>query len=338
MKIKIILLMVGFALLITLSGCQKNSNKKQDDLVGAGSSFIYPLFSQWATEYNSTKGIQINYQAIGSSGGVAQLKAGTIEFACSDQPQTLEVLKKNNWIQFPTGIGGVVVITNIRGLYSPLSLNGPTLADIFLGKIHYWDDPSITTLNPNEKLPHSQIIIIRRSDGSGTTFNFTSYLDSVSPQWASSVGANSTVQWPGITIGAQGSSGVVSQVKTIPNSIGYAEFAYAESANVQICNLYNKSGKLVTPTLSSFMAATSSAHYDVQNGFNTLLINMPGDESWPIVATTFTITSTTFLQSEKGAVLKAFIQWAFSNGQESAERLSYVPLPENLIQKIQSQF
>jgi len=337
--IKVVVVAVVVMLSVMLVGCGgKKPQAQNSGITGAGSSFIYPLFSQWATDYSKSNGTQINYQSIGSSGGIAQLQSGTVLFACTDQPQTTDQLTKNNWIQFPAAIGGIVPITNISGVTGNITLSGTVLANIYLGSIKYWDDAAIKALNPGVNLPHSQIVVVRRADGSGTTFNFTSYLSAVSSTWKSQVGANSTVQWPGTTLGAQGSSGVASQVKTLPNSIGYVEYSYAVQNNLQMCNMQNSAGKVVSPNLTSFEAAAANANYSAANGFNTLLVNMPGAGSWPIMATTFAVIPKSVLSTSNGNALKTFFGWAFSDGQKTAENLSYVPLPASLVKSIQAQF
>lgn len=319
---------------LVLGGCNKEKSSG-GAIAGAGSSFIYPLFSQWATDYNSQKGVQINYQSIGSSGGIAQLQAGTVLFACTDKPQSSSVLTQNNWVQFPAAIGGIVMITNISGVNS-LTLSGPVLANIYLGKITYWDDPAIKALNPQVTLPHAQIVVVRRADGSGTTYNFTNYLAAVSPTWKSTVGADSTVQWPGNSIGAQGSSGVASQVKTLPNSIGYVEYSYAVQNNLTMVNMVNSSGNLVKPELTTFTSAAQSAQYSASNGFATLLVNMPGKNSWPMVATTFVDIPKSVLSGPQGETLKAFFTWALTETSTTTTNLSYVPFPSSLVSQIQA--
>lgn len=332
-----IIVAVVVVMAVCLVGCGGKKAPTTTGITGAGSSFIYPLFSQWAADYNKAENIQINYQSIGSSGGIAQLQSKTVIFACSDQPQSMEILTKNSWIQFPAAIGGIVPITNIQGVTGSIALSGPVLANIYLGIVKYWDDSSIKALNPGVNLPHAQIIVVRRSDGSGTTFNFTSYLSAVSGAWKSQVGANTTVQWPGTTIGAQGNSGVASQVKTLPNSIGYVEYAYAVQNSLQMCPMQNGAGKMVSPNLTSFEAAAASAKYSIDNGFNTLLANMPGAGSWPIMATTFAVMPKSVLSTSDGTTVKNFFTWAFSTGQQTAQNLSYVPLPESLVKSIQAQ-
>src|SRR5215204_1694235 len=257
------------------------------EISGAGATFPYPLYAKWADAYKKETGIGLNYQSIGSGGGIKQIQAKTVTFGASDMPLTSAELEKSGLVQFPTVIGGDVPVVNIEGIKSAdLKLDGPTLADIFLGKITKWDDAAIKKLNPNAKLPSQAIAVVHRSDGSGTTFIFTDYLSKVSADWKSKVGASTAVQWP-VGIGAKGNEGVANNVANTRGSIGYVEYAYAKQNNMTTINMINKDGKAVTPTAQSFQAAAANADWEKSEGFYVILTDEPGPESWPIAGATF---------------------------------------------------
>jgi phosphate transport system substrate-binding protein len=300
------------------------------DLTGAGASFPFPIYSAWAYNFEKSTGTKVNYQSVGSGTGIKQVTAGTVDFGASDDPLTAADLKKEGLLQFPAVLGGVVAVINIEGVENnKLALSGPVLADIFLGKITKWNDPSIVALNPGLTLPGEEISIVYRSDSSGTTAIFTNYLASVSQEWKDSVGAGKTVNWPGNnSIGAKGNDGVSGSVKRVKNSIGYVEYAYAYENKITWCALINKSGKTVEPSIASFTAAANSADWDKAKGYYLWLVNAEGDDAWPIAAATYILIKT----DNKEAIqeVTAFYEWCFTNGDQDAEGLMYVPLPAAL--------
>jgi phosphate transport system substrate-binding protein len=298
------------------------------DLTGAGASFPYPIYSVWAFEYEKATKIKVNYQSIGSGGGIKQVTEGTVEFGASDDPQTSEDLRKAGLIQFPAVLGGVVIIVNLDGFQNnDLVLTGKVLADIFQGVIVKWDDPAIAALNPGKKLPSEAINATYRSDSSGTSAIFTNYLSQVSPDWKSAVGAGKSVNWP-VGVGQKGNDGVAGSVKRVKNSIGYVEYAYAHENKIVWTSLINKDGKTVAPTIASFAAAADGASWDKSKDYFLWLVNESGAESWPIAAATFILIRT----DNPGAVadVTAFFDWCFNNGDALATDLQYVPLPAAL--------
>ncbi|MDH0744744.1 phosphate ABC transporter substrate-binding protein PstS [Pseudomonas sp. GD03842] len=306
------------------------------DVTGAGSSFVFPVISKWATEYSTKSGNKVNYQSIGSGGGIAQIKAATVDFGASDAPLKAEDLQASGLGQFPSVIGGIVPVINVEGVEGgKLELDGKTLADIFQGKITKWNDPAIAKLNAGLKLPETNITVVHRSDGSGTSFNFTNYLSKVSPEWKSAVGEGSAVQWP-VGVGGKGNEGVAAYVKQIKGSIGYVEFAYAKTNNIAYAKLQNAAGKVVEPSAKSFAAAAATADWASAKDFNLIMTNAPGAEAWPITATTWIIM---YKQPKKADESKAafdFFKWSLENGQAQAESLDYVPLPKELVSKIET--
>ncbi|MEN2985863.1 MAG: phosphate ABC transporter substrate-binding protein PstS [Thermodesulfovibrionaceae bacterium] len=301
---------------------------------GAGATFPYPLYSSWAAEYYKATGIKINYQSIGSGGGIRQITERTVDFGASDMALKPEELEKSKLIQFPAVIGGVVPIVNIPGIPSDiLILDGITLCEIFLGEIKKWDDPKIKALNPNLNLPSKTITVIYRSDGSGTTAIFTHYLSSVCKKWADSVGYGTSVKWR-IGLGAKGNEGVANYVKRTPNSIGYVEFAYAKQNKLSVAKLKNLAGKTVAPDFESFADAASSAILDPKNHFYAWMTNAPGKKAWPITGATYILLAKEKIETNKSVI--KFFDWAFENGDEIAKKLDYVPLPKNLKEKIRA--
>jgi phosphate ABC transporter, phosphate-binding protein len=257
------------------------------EVSGAGASFIFPLVSKWSADYNASTGAKINYQSIGSGGGIAQIKAGTVDFGSSDKPLSSEELAQAGLAQFPSAIGGVVPVVNIEGLEAgKLRLSGALLADIFLGKVKTWNDPAIVAANPGVKLPDGKITLVHRSDGSGTTFNFSNYLSKVSPEWKSKVGEGTSVQWPD-GVGGKGNEGVASYVKQIKGSIGYVELAYALQNGMPYTAMQNAAGNWVEPSAETFAAAAASADWASAKDFNLVITNAPGEQAWPITATNF---------------------------------------------------
>ena len=338
LKLNYMMLATGAALILGVAGCSDKTNAQDGvdkvsnaTLMGSGSSFIYPVMSRWANAYYEKTGVKINYQPVGSGGGQRQIFAGTVNFAASDQPLPNRKLDKYNLIQFPAIIGGIVPVVNIPGIKAnELVLTGKVLADVYLGEIKYWDDPAIAKLNPNAKLPHNAIITVHRADGSGTTYNFAKYLAAVNTKWQQKVGVDTSLQW--LTgIGAKGNQGVAAQVQQVQNSIGYVEYAYAKTTDIPTVKLINESGKAVTPNLASFASAAKYAKYNPDNNYNLILVNQPGDDSWPIVATTFVLLP----KSAKAGVnneIKQFFDYAYSSkGDSVAKSLDYVGIPKNVV-------
>ncbi|MDR1606782.1 MAG: phosphate ABC transporter substrate-binding protein PstS [Deltaproteobacteria bacterium] len=298
------------------------------DITGAGASFPYPIYSAWAMSYQKATQNRVNYQSIGSGGGVKQVKEGTVDFGATDDPLKQKDLDEANLIQYPAVVGGVVAVVNIKGVATDqLVLNGQILADIFRGTIKSWDDPAIKALNPGLKLPAATVNVIYRSDSSGTSAIFTTYLSENSPKWKSEVGAGKSINWP-TGIGAKGNDGVSANVKRIENSIGYTEFAYAIQSSLATVAIQNSAGKTIKPSLASFGAAAAQAKWDQSQSYYLWLVNTPGEESWPIAAATYIL-----IKKNDAAVLAKvtdFFKWCFENGDEEAKKLHYVPLPSVL--------
>ena len=305
------------------------------DISGAGATFPYPIYAKWADAYKKETGIGLNYQSIGSGGGIKQIQAKTVTFGASDMPLTSAELDKSGLVQFPTVIGGDVPVVNIEGIKSAdLKLDGPTLADIFLGKITKWDDAAIKKLNPNAKLPSQAIAVVHRSDGSGTTFIFTDYLSKVSADWKSKVGASTAVQWP-VGIGAKGNEGVANNVANTRGSIGYVEYAYAKQNNLTTVSMINKDGKAVTPTAQSFQAAAANADWEKAESFHVILTDEPGANSWPIAGATFILIHKKPADPVAAAGALKFFAWGYAKGAKMAEELDYVPMPAPVVTAVQ---
>ena len=307
-------------------------------VTGAGSSFVYPVVSKWAAAYAEKTGNQVNYQSIGSGGGIAQIKAGTVDFGASDKPLDQATLAKFGLGQFPDVIGGIVPAYNIAGIApGAMVLDGPTLANIFLGKISKWNDPAIARLNPGLKLPDAKITVVHRSDGSGTTYNFTHYLSQVSPAWKSQVGEGTAVNWPSSTtnIGGKGNQGVSAYIKQIPNSIGYVEYAYALQNHIGYAIMRNAAGKIVKPMTSTFQAAAATADWKHAKNFELLITNAPGENAWPITATSWVIMYKKPKNLKHTKVVMDFFRWSYNHGQDAARSLDYVPLPPSLVEQIE---
>lgn len=306
------------------------------DITGAGATFIYPILSKWSDSYNNATGNKINYQSIGSGGGITQIKAGTVSFGSSDKPLSPEELADAGLAQFPSVIGGVVPVVNIEGVDAgKLKFTGPLLADIFQGKITTWNDPAIAQVNPDVQLGSGKITVVHRSDGSGTSFNFTNYLSKVSPEWKSKVGEGTTVSWP-VGVGGKGNEGVAAYVKQMKGSIGYVELAYALQNKMTYTALQNSAGQFVQPSLASFQAAAAGADWKGAKDFHLVITNAPGENSWPITATNFILV---YKQPKDTAGAKAvldFFKWAYENGGQQAEELDYVPLPKSLVEQIEA--
>ena len=304
------------------------------DITGAGATFPYPVYAKWAEAYKSQTGIGMNYQSIGSGGGIKQITARTVDFGASDMPLKPEELDKNGLIQFPTVIGGVVPIINVAGIGpGMLKLDGATLADIYLGKITKWNDPALAALNKDITLPDTNIIVVHRSDGSGTTFIFTNYLSKVSPEWKSSVGESTAVSWK-VGIGGKGNEGVAANVLRLKNTIGYVEYAYAMQNRMNFTLMKNRDGQFARPDENSFRAAAAGAQWDKAPGFYKILTDEAGKESWPISGATFVLMHRVQEKPATGKEVLKFFDWAYDNGGKLAADLNYVPLPENVVKLI----
>ena len=304
------------------------------DITGAGASFPYPVYAKWAAEYKEQTGNRVNYQSIGSGGGQQQIIAKTVDFGASDDPMKGDALDKNGLFQFPAVIGGTVPVVNVDGIKAgQLKLSGAVLADIFLGKVSKWDDAAIKALNPGLALPSKSIIVVHRSDGSGTTFGWTNYLSKVSPSWKSQVGEGKAVKWP-VGQGGKGNEGVAAYVRQLKDSIGYVEYAYAKQNNLAWTQLQNKDGKFVQPTQPAFAAAAANADWKSAPGMGVVLTDEPGAQSWPVTSATFILVHKKQDKPESAKQVLAFFDWAFKKGGKSAEALDYVSLPDAVTSQI----
>lgn len=305
------------------------------DVTGAGSSFVYPVLSKWSQDYSKSSSNRINYQSIGSGGGIAQIKAATVDFGASDAPLSADDLKAGGLGQFPSVIGGIVPVMNIEGVApGQLKLDGEILAKIFLGEITVWNDPAIVALNQGMKLPDSKITVVHRSDGSGTSYNFTNYLSKVSDGWKSKIGFGTTVPWP-VGVGGKGNEGVSAYVKQIKNSIGYVEYAYALQNKMTHAQLKNAAGKFIQPNAKAFQAAADTADWANAKDFNLIMTNAPGDSAWPITATTWIIMYKQPKNAEQSQAAFNFFKWSLEKGQQQASALDYVALPDSLVKRIE---
>jgi phosphate transport system substrate-binding protein len=294
------------------------------------------VLSAWAADFQKQGGAAINYQSIGSGGGISQVKAGTVDFGATDQPLKSDELAQSGLAQFPVVIGGIVAVVNIPGLDSgKLRLTGPLLADIYAGKVKNWNDPAIVKINPGVALPNTAIATVHRSDGSGTTFNFTHYLSQVSPAWKSGPGEGKTVSWVG-GVGGKGNEGVAGYVKQLPNSIGYVEYAYVVQNKMAYAVLQNTAGNFVAPSTDSFSAAADSADWKNATDFNLVMTNAPGASAYPITASTFILMPKQPKDKAKSDSALSFFRYALEKGQDRAKKLDYVPLPASLVQQIES--
>ncbi len=303
------------------------------DITGAGATFPYPVYAKWAQAYKAKTGIGMNYQSIGSGGGIKQINAKTVDFGASDAPLKLEVLEKDGLVQFPTVMGGVVPVVNIEGVKpGDMKLTGKLLADIYLGKIRKWNDPAIAAINQSLKLPDYDITVVNRSDGSGTTFIFTNYLSKVSPEWKDKVGNAASVSWPAPTgAGGKGNEGVASFVQRLKGSIGYVEYAYAKQNKMSYTGLQNREGEFVAPDDKSFQSAAAGADWKHAPGFYEILTDEPGKASWPITGATFILMHKTQANADKARDVLKFFDWAYANGDKMAEELNYVPMPDAVV-------
>ena len=306
------------------------------DITGAGSTFIYPVFAKWADTYKTSTGIGLNYQSIGSGGGIKQVEAKTVTFGATDKPLSDDDLAKNGLVQFPMVMGGIVPIINIDGVKpGALVLDAPTLAGIFQGKITKWDDAAIKALNPSLTLPSAPIVVVHRADGSGTTFNFTDYLGKGSKDWADNIGSDTAVEWP-VGVGAKGSDGVANTVKQTAGAIGYVEYAYASQNNLSYADLKNAAGKVVAPSLDSFAAAASSADWKNAKNFHLIITNQPGDTSWPIAASTWVLIHAQPDDAAAAGEALKFFDWAYKNGKDQAKALDYESIPDAVVAQIEA--
>ncbi len=306
------------------------------DITGAGATFPYPIYAKWAEAYKAKTGIGLNYQSIGSGGGIKQIKAKTVDFGASDKPLQIEELDKEGLMQFPTVMGGVVPVVNLAGIHGgQIKLTGTVLADIFLGKIKKWNEPAIAALNKGVGLPDQAITVVHRSDGSGTTFIFTNYLSKVSADWKQKVGEEASVSWP-TGVGGKGNEGVASYVKQIKGSIGYVEYAYALQNKMSYTMLQNKEGVYVSPNEESFKSAAAGAHWDTAPGFYEILTDEPGKKSWPITGATFILMHKSQANAENAKTVLKFFEWAYAEGGKLALDLDYIPMPKNVVKLVEN--
>jgi phosphate transport system substrate-binding protein len=306
------------------------------DITGAGASFIFPVMTQWSSDYNKATGTRVNYQSIGSGGGIAQIKGGTVDFGSSDAPLPPAELEAAGLGQFPSAIGGVVPVINVPGITAgQVRFTGPVLADIFLGKLTKWNDPAIVAINEGVTLPDTRITVVHRSDGSGTTFNFVNYLSKVSPEWKAKAGEGNTVVWP-TGVGGKGNEGVAAYVKQIKGGIGYVELSYALQSKMAYAAMQNKAGKWVLPNAASFQAAAASADWANAKDFYLVMTDAPGDASWPIAATNFILMYKQPKDAARSRAVKDFFSWVYVSGRSQAEALHYVPLPDALVKQVEA--
>jgi len=305
-------------------------------VTGAGSSFVYPVLSRWAADFKKAGGDEINYQSVGSGAGIAQIKAGTVDFGATDKPLTPAELSAAGLVQFPVVVGGIVPVINLSGLRpGRLRLTGPVLAGIFAGQVKKWNDPAIAKLNPQLKLPNMDIAVVHRSDGSGTTYNFTHYLGQVSKGWAERIGEGTTVKWSA-GVGGKGNEGVAGYVKQIPGSIGYVEYAYALQNKMSHAVVQNKAGRYLQPNAQTFQAAAATVDWSKAKDFYQLMTNAPGANAWPIAATTWVLMYKQPKNAANSASARKFFNWSLTQGQKQAIALDYVPLPAPLVKRIQT--
>jgi phosphate transport system substrate-binding protein len=305
------------------------------DISGAGATFPYPIYAKWADAYKKETGFNLNYQSIGSGGGVKQIKAKTVTFGATDAPLKGEDLEAEGLVQFPMVMGGIVPIINLEGIKpGELVLDGKTLADIFQGTITKWDDAAIKKLNPSAKLPSQAIAVVHRSDGSGTTYNFAYYLGETSPEWKAKVGVNSALEWP-VGIGAKGNEGVANNVSQASGAIGYVEYAYAKQNKMNYADMINKDGKTVEPGAKSFSAAAANAKWDSQPGFGVILANQPGADSWPMTAATWILVHKKPVDDAATTAALNFFDWSYKNGAKMADELDYVPMPASVVKSVE---
>jgi phosphate transport system substrate-binding protein len=326
-----------FALTLSLAALgQGTAHAALTEIAGAGATFPYPVYAKWAEAYAAETGIKLNYQSIGSGGGIKQIVAKTVDFGASDAPLKPEELQKDSLMQFPMVMGGVVPVVNVPGVKAgELKLSPEVLANIYLGKITKWNDAAIMALNTGMKLPATAITVVHRSDGSGTTWIFTNYLSKISTDWQAKVGNDKSVAWP-VGVGGKGNEGVASYVSRIKGSIGYVEYAYALQNKMAHAKLKNMAGKFVDPDNASFQAAAANADWAHADGFYMVLTDQPGDQSWPITGATFILVHTTQEKAEVGNAVLKFFDWAYANGDKMATDLDYVPMPDSVAKLVEN--
>jgi len=305
------------------------------DITGAGATFPFPVYSKWADAYKKETGNSLNYQSIGSGAGIKQIQAKTVTFGATDAPLKAEQLDKFGLVQWPMVMGAIVPVVNLEGVKpGELVLSGEVLGDIYLGKITKWNDPAIVKLNPNLKLPSDAIAVVRRSDGSGTSFNFTDYLSKANAEWKTKVGAGTAVEWP-VGVGAKGNEGVAGNIGQTRNAIGYVEYAYAKQNKLTHAALINKAGKTVQPTIAAFQAAAANADWASAPGYYVILTDQPGDASWPITAATFILMHKEPVDKAASAEAIKFFKWSFEKGGKMAEELDYIPMPDSVVKQVE---
>jgi phosphate transport system substrate-binding protein len=305
------------------------------DMTGAGATFPYPIYSKWAESYKKTTNNGLNYQAIGSGGGIKQIKAKTVDFGASDMPLKAEELEADGLVQFPAIMGGVVAVVNLEGVApGQLKLTGPVLADIYLGKITKWNAPEIAALNPGVKLPADDVNVVHRADGSGTSFLFTDYLSKVNPDFKAKIGASTAVKWP-VGVGGKGNEGVAANVQRIKGAIGYVEFAYAKKNKMGFTQLKNHDGQFVSPDDENFKAAAAGADWAKTPGFGVVLTDQPGKTSWPITGASFILMHKSQADAVKGKEVLKFFDWAYKNGGAAATELDYIPMPAAVVKLVE---
>jgi phosphate transport system substrate-binding protein len=305
------------------------------DITGAGATFPFPIYSKWADAYKKETGNGLNYQSIGSGAGIKQIQAKTVTFGATDAPLKPEQLEKDGLVQWPMVMGAIVPVVNLESVKpGELVLSGELLGDIYLGKITKWNDPAIAKLNPKLKLPTDAITVVRRSDGSGTTFNFTDYLSKSNAEWKTKVGSGTAVEWPA-GVGAKGNEGVAGNISQTKNSIGYVEYAYAKQNKLTYAAMINKAGKTVQPTMAAFQAAASNADWAKAPGYYVILTDQPGEASWPITAATFILVHKEPVDKAASAEAVKFFKWAFAKGGKMAEELDYIPMPDSVVKLIE---
>jgi phosphate transport system substrate-binding protein len=321
-------------LLLAVAAAMTAGLVQATDITGAGATFPYPIYAKWAEAYKKDTGVGMNYQSIGSGGGIAQIKAKTVDFGASDMPLKAEDLQQSGLMQFPAIIGGVVPVVNLEGIApGQLKFTGAVLADIYLGKVKAWNDKAIADLNPGVKLPADPITVVRRSDGSGTTFIWTDYLSKVSPEWKTKVGAGTAVAWPE-GVGGKGNEGVAAYVQRIKGSIGYVEYAYAKKNKMSHASVQNRDGVFVQPDDSAFQAAAAGADWKGTPGMGVILTDQPGKSTWPVSGASFILLHTKQDRPQNAVEVMKFFDWSFKNGAKMAEELDYVPLPDAVTRQI----
>ena len=332
----LVLLALALCLLFHPSAGTVVSGAGDETVNGAGATFPYPLYSKWANRYNQLTGLKMNYQGVGSGGGIAQIKAKAVDFGASDEPLKAEDLEKDGLVQFPMIVGGVVPVVNIEGVRKgKLKLTPELLADLFLGKIKKWNDRRIMAVNPDLKLPDEDVTIAHRADGSGTTWILSNYLSKVSEEWKEKIGTGKSVSWP-TGVGGKGNEGVAALVKKTEGSIGYVEFTYALKERLTYVLLQNKAGKFVSPTIEAFQASAASADWENAAGFYMVLTDQPGDKSWPITGASYILIHKKQEDSAKAQAMLKFFDWAFKNGSETAVELHYVPIPAKVYTMVET--